>query len=222
MTMAISVYYFELNKKGNFWYKNSLYHRDDDLPAIEYKNGTKEWYQNGNCHRDNYLPAVEYKNGTKEWYKNGKLHRDGDLPAIQCNNGKKFWYQNGKLHRDGDLPAIEYNNGIKYWYKNGNIHRDNNLPSIIFSDGDKMWFKDGIQYIPELKFIFKESLSLEIISNNKCFISLEEFKQGDNIVILKCCRQMVLFHCYKQWIVINSKCPHCRQKCITYEYFTFE
>jgi hypothetical protein len=30
-----------------FWYKNSLRHKDNDKPAIEYVDGTKEWYQNG-------------------------------------------------------------------------------------------------------------------------------------------------------------------------------
>lgn len=35
-------------------------HRDNDLPAIIYKNGTRKWYQNGNLHRDNNKPVIEY------------------------------------------------------------------------------------------------------------------------------------------------------------------
>ena len=73
-------------------------HREDDLPAIEYINGTKYWYKNGKLHRENDLPAVEYNNGTKEWYKNGKQHRDNDLPAVEYNDGRKYWYKNGESY----------------------------------------------------------------------------------------------------------------------------
>lgn len=29
------------------WYVNGLRHRDNDLPAIEHANGTREWWVNG-------------------------------------------------------------------------------------------------------------------------------------------------------------------------------
>ena len=54
---------------------NGKYHRDNDLPAIEYADGSKEWYQHGNLHRENDLPAIERSDGSKERYKNGKRYR---------------------------------------------------------------------------------------------------------------------------------------------------
>jgi hypothetical protein len=79
--------------------------------------GTKRWYNiSGELHRDNDLPAIEFSNGTKRWYINGLLHRNNDLPAIEFANGDKQWYKNGELHRNDDLPAIEFANGVKYWY----------------------------------------------------------------------------------------------------------
>ena len=33
--------------------------------------GTQRWYSNGIQHRDNDLPAVIYKDGTQIWYING-------------------------------------------------------------------------------------------------------------------------------------------------------
>jgi hypothetical protein len=61
----------------------------------------KEWYLNGVLHRDYDLPAVVYNDGTKKWYKNGKLHRDNGLPAVEESNGKNYWYyKNGKVIPD--------------------------------------------------------------------------------------------------------------------------
>jgi hypothetical protein len=55
---------FNYNK---FWYVNDVLHREvppgecgsirNDLPAIEWNNGTKEWYKNGKCTK------------TREWHK---------------------------------------------------------------------------------------------------------------------------------------------------------
>ncbi len=81
-----------------------------------------KYYVGGMLHRED-LPAIEYANGTKKWYRWGKCHRDGGLPAIECLNGNKEWYQGGKWHRDGDLPAVENTNGYKAWYKEGVLHR---------------------------------------------------------------------------------------------------
>jgi hypothetical protein len=123
-------------------FKDGKAHRDDDLPAIEYANGSKAWYTNGNLHRDNGLPAIEYTNGDKNWYVNGNLHRDNGLPAIEYVDGSKEWYKNGKLHRDDDLPAIEFSIGSKAWYTNGKRYRYNNLPTIEYSSGYKDGYKD--------------------------------------------------------------------------------
>ena len=64
--------------------------------------GTKSWWINGKLHRDNDLPAVEWKNGEKEWYKNGVKHRDNNLPAVEYFDGHKAWYLNGVCYRIDD------------------------------------------------------------------------------------------------------------------------
>ena len=52
------------------WFnEDKLLHRDeDDLPAVEWIDGTKSWWINGKRYRKNGLPAVEYVNGSKYWY----------------------------------------------------------------------------------------------------------------------------------------------------------
>jgi hypothetical protein len=77
---------------------------------------------NMTVHRDDGLPAVINKNGSKEYIVKGFKHRDGDLPAIiKCNNNGKIieehYYKNNRLNRDNKLPAIiiydEYGNILK-------------------------------------------------------------------------------------------------------------
>lgn len=70
-------------------------------------------------HRDGDLPAIIWADGTKFYYKHDKLHRDNGLPAVELANGNKFYYKHGKLHRDNGLPAGEYSNGIKEYWING-------------------------------------------------------------------------------------------------------
>jgi CRISPR/Cas system CMR-associated protein Cmr5 small subunit len=143
MTMQIDEYG---NKE---WYNASgELHRDNDLPAIEYKSGDKEWYVNGKYHRDNDLPAIEYPGGSKEWYVNGLRHRVNDLPAIEYADGDKEWWVNGENHRDNDLPAIEYVIGYKVWYENGKRHRLGGLPAIrnVYS---RHWYINDKKYTYE-------------------------------------------------------------------------
>ena len=109
----------------------SMLHRDEDLPAIIYADGSKFWYKNGQLHREGDLPAEIYANGSKYWYKNGQFHRDGDEPAIIYVDGSKYWYKNGQYHRDGDEPAIIYVNGIKFWFKNGLEYDNFNLTNLF-------------------------------------------------------------------------------------------
>ena len=78
-----------------YWYLNGKLHRENDLPAVEYIDGTKWWCLNGECHRENDKPAIECANGDKEWCLNSKYHREKG-PAIKCINGRKAWYWNGK------------------------------------------------------------------------------------------------------------------------------
>jgi hypothetical protein len=140
--------YIIRNGEDQFWYTNGKNHRDNDLPAIIFKQGTKIWYKNGNVHRDNDLPAIIYSCGDQHWYKNDLKHRDNDLPAIIQKGGNQTWYQNGKCHRDNDLPAIICPNGTQFWYQNGKCHRDNDLPAIILINGKNRWFKNGFEYYP--------------------------------------------------------------------------
>ena len=151
-----------------YCFKNSKFHRDDDLPAVILPDGTKEWYVDGNRHRDNDLPAVIWPSGKKEWYMNGARHRIADKPAIEDSDGTLVWFRNGvqmrlitsrpscispqltiwtdklgQLHRDDDLPAIDYANGDKEWYFKGKPHRNNDLPSVTTHKGDKMWHLFG-------------------------------------------------------------------------------
>lgn len=76
------------------------------------------YYTNGLRHRDNDLPAVIYSNGSQEWWFNGQLHRDNDKPAIDQFKYKK-WIVNGKLHRNNTQPAVVYLGGVKEWWIDG-------------------------------------------------------------------------------------------------------
>jgi len=53
------------------------YHRDNDLPAIEWYDGSKEWFQHGKFHRLTgpagiYTSSVPGDKGYSLWYLNGK------------------------------------------------------------------------------------------------------------------------------------------------------
>jgi hypothetical protein len=47
---------------------------------------------NGKLHREGDLPAIQYPDGSRRWYKNDKLHRDNNLPSIINFNAKKGWF----------------------------------------------------------------------------------------------------------------------------------
>ena len=98
---------------------------------IEDQSGNKRWYVEGVSHRDNDLPAMIYKNGDKHWFFYGKRHREGGPAEILVADGiftdadfanAKKWYVGGKLHRI-DGPAVEYLDGTKHWHIDGKLHR---------------------------------------------------------------------------------------------------
>lgn len=73
----------------------------------------QEWYKNGEVHRDNDLPAVVFKDGEKQWWQNGKLHRENG-PAVICENGNKQYHLNGEqltkekfLQKTQDIKKID-------------------------------------------------------------------------------------------------------------------
>jgi len=72
----------------------------EPAPIID-KYGNQRWVnKDGQLHRENDLPAVIFEDGSKSWFKNGKLHRDNDLPVIIYLNGYKEWWVNGKQIRN--------------------------------------------------------------------------------------------------------------------------
>ena len=129
--------------EGTRWLKNGLPHRDNDLPAVEYVNGTNEWWYNGQRHRENNLPAIENVNGTKEWFYHDERHREGGEPAIENVNGTKEWWYHGQRHREGGEPAVEKANGTKEWWYNDERHRENDLPAVKKADRTKEWWYHG-------------------------------------------------------------------------------
>ena len=58
----------------------------------------------GKLHRDGDLPAQVWANGTQYWYQHGKMHRDGDLPAAIYSNGTMTWFEHGEKTGDQDNP----------------------------------------------------------------------------------------------------------------------
>jgi hypothetical protein len=86
--------------------------------------GTQRWYnEDDQLHRENDKPALVYKNGNQFWFKNGKRHRENG-PAVIYHNGSQYWYLKGRRHRDGDLPAVIYTDGREEYWVNG-VKRSN-------------------------------------------------------------------------------------------------
>lgn len=93
------------------------------------------WYDSdGKLHRDGDLPAFVYLDGTQEWYQHGDEHRDGDLPAQVFADGTQFWFKHRKWHRDGGLPAIIYTDGTMEWYTDHKYmgNQDDPPPGALF------------------------------------------------------------------------------------------
>jgi ribosomal protein L25 (general stress protein Ctc) len=132
----------EITCENQYWYKEGKIHREGDLPALIYSDGTQKWYKEGILHRDGDLPAVIYCEN-QYWYKEGKIHREGDLPALIYSDGTQKWYKEGRVHREGDLPAVIYWNGDQEWYKEGKCHRDGDLPAMIRKNGDRKLYSVG-------------------------------------------------------------------------------
>lgn len=54
------------------------------------------WYNaKHQLHREYDLPAIEYADGSRYWYQNGRQHRGGDLPAVEIANICLMWYVTG-------------------------------------------------------------------------------------------------------------------------------
>ena len=92
----------------------------DGLHTEKDRYGQLGWMQNGRLHRDGDLPARIYTDGSLAWYQNGRLHRDGDKPAVISGDSSLAWYQNGQLHRFGG-PAEIWLDGEFEWWVNGEV-----------------------------------------------------------------------------------------------------
>lgn len=69
-------------------------HSENDEPAIEYPNGTKEWYFYGQLHRIKN-PAVIHSNGDQEWWYMGLRHK-ADGPAV-ITKDREYWFEFGEF-----------------------------------------------------------------------------------------------------------------------------
>lgn len=123
---------------------------DDDAPAIDGGEASREWWGAGRRHRDGDRPARRrqrlVKNGEaieveESYFRRGLLHRDGDLPAICVTlhwHGATpsavvtvraaQWFVQGRRHRDGDRPAylrLASNGACKafQYSREGKLHR---------------------------------------------------------------------------------------------------
>ena len=89
--------------------------KSDPEPSVD-QYANKRWRnEKGQIHRDGDMPAVVYADGTKEWYKEGKCHRDGGLPAVISARGQKEWYN--KWYNNGKCYLIVKENGKAKIYK---------------------------------------------------------------------------------------------------------
>ena len=105
------------------YYKNDLLHREDG-PALEYDNGYQKWYLNGLRHRDNNLPAVIYKNNDQEYWFHGKQHRE-DGPAVIYDKQHEYWIHGTQYSEDEFNFLILEKNKLKDNLDNDLIKNEN-------------------------------------------------------------------------------------------------
>ena len=114
------VSYFELNKVLSSFnlhnreitqIKQKIY--ANRLKIIKDTNSIKYYIEN-KLHRENDLPAIEYFDGTEYWMLNNKYHRNNG-PAIITSNGTLEWWQHGVRHRNNG-PAVTLANGLQLWF----------------------------------------------------------------------------------------------------------
>lgn len=143
--------------------ENGLYHRENDLPAIEMagypepgkpRSWSRSWFINGKEHRDNG-PSTENSAGDRWFGKHGSLH--GHQAVIRADGAEEYWHNNkwyqttyknanGYIHRE-DGPAILDQNG-EHWFKNGLRHREDG-PAIIHKSGMKQYYIQNTCYSKE-------------------------------------------------------------------------
>jgi hypothetical protein len=189
---------------------SNIYKSSDNNQIIIPQHRFNVWYTDGQIHRDNDLPAITYFNGSKWanlWIKNGLNHRDNELPAY-IDHRQSIWYYNGLKHRDNDLPAV-MDETVNIWYKHGKIHRGDDLPAKEFIWGDKEWYLDGKQYDNNTlefdQYMLDNQLDplqqicdqmTPIVLNLKEFIKDDELKTTIN--------KTIIMSKYSEWIQIQT------------------
>ena len=128
--------------------RDGVLHRDDDLPAVMYKDGSCEWWVHGKRLRRNPHDPTEIRTfwhktlTTRIWHDiNGKFHRI-DNPAIERFDGTKEWWLHGERRREHRLPTVETSTGWKMWHNTrGELHREGE-PAVIGPGKSELWL-DG-------------------------------------------------------------------------------
>jgi hypothetical protein len=126
----------EIDRCGRMLWRrpNGDLHRAGHKPAIVGAGGRhREWWIDGSPHRDGDLPARTFPDGTAEWWQYGMQHRGHDKPAVVSDKGME-WFVRGRRHRDGGRPAVTDRTNWE-WYEGGVLHRDHGLPAVISSNG---------------------------------------------------------------------------------------
>jgi hypothetical protein len=71
-----------------------------DPPTYHLPNGTKSWHDpKGNPHREYDLPAIIYGEGSREWYQHGRMSRGRGRPTRVEPNGYKEWWRDEHMIR---------------------------------------------------------------------------------------------------------------------------
>ena len=134
-----SPYFARMTVSDNDYWKNMFV-------EVRITQEKEEWYFNGKLHREGDMPAIIWANGTQLWCFEDRLHREGGMPAVMRADGTQMWYFNGKLHREGDMPAMIWANGTQMWYFEGRLHREGGKPAVIDADGSQEWYFEGRFY----------------------------------------------------------------------------
>ena len=121
--------------------RDGLNHRDGDLPAFIFPDGSMEWWQHGQIHRDWDKPAIVKADGFMTWVHHNKRHRF-DAPAVITPGGAQHWYRFGERDRAGDLPATIREDGTQEWWARGKLHRTQG-PAVIKPDGSVEYWQDN-------------------------------------------------------------------------------
>ena len=103
------------------WKKDGVLHRDDDLPAVIYPDGTELYYINGQKHREGDKPAVIFPDGTESYYKHGieytpeskpSVQQPVQVPVLTLDERRSCYESRSKVFQEA-LPHIEALPGLK-------------------------------------------------------------------------------------------------------------